>query len=40
MFYDRKGCKNRDAIVRSIADFEGPDVLVCLSSFKMLSWFC
>ena len=38
-FQDRMGCKEGDAIVRSIADFEVPDVLVCLSSFKMFSWF-
>ena len=33
------GCKEEDTIVRSIADFEVPDVLVCLPSFKMFSWF-
>ena len=31
------GCKEGDA--RSVADFEMPDVLVCLPSFKMFSWF-
>ena len=37
-FQDRMGmgCKKEDAIVRSIADFEVPDVLVCLPSFKCL----
>ena len=39
MFKDRMGCKEGDAIVRSFADFEVPDVLVCLPSFKMFSWF-
>ena len=33
------GCKEGDAIVRSIADYEVPDVLVCVPSFKMFSWF-
>ena len=37
---DRMGCKEGDATVRSIADFKVPDVLMCLPSFKMLSWFC
>ena len=38
-FQDRMGYKKGDAIVRSIADFEGPDVLVCLPSFEMFSCF-
>ena len=38
-FQDRVGCKEGDAIVRSITDFEVPDVLVCLPSFKMFSFF-
>ena len=38
-FQDRMSCKEEDAIVRSVADFEVPDVLVCLLSFKMFSWF-
>ena len=38
-FQDRMGCKEGDAIVKPNADFEVPDVLVCLSSFKMFSWF-
>ena len=33
------GYKEGAAIVRSIADLEVPDVLVCLPSFKMLSSF-
>ena len=37
-FQDRMGCKEGDATVRSVADFEVPDVLVCLPSFKMFSW--
>ena len=28
-FQDRIGCKEGDTIVRSIAEFEVPDVLVC-----------
>ena len=36
-FQDRMGCKEGDAIVRSIADFEVPGVLVCLPLFKMFS---
>ena len=36
---DRVGCEEGDAIVRSIADFELPDVPVCLPSFKMFSFF-
>ena len=36
-FPDRMGFKEEDAIVRSVADFEVPDVLVCLRSFKMFS---
>ena len=39
MFKDKMGCKEGDAIVISIADFEMPDVLVCLLSFKMFSFF-
>ena len=39
MFQDRMSCKEEDAIVISIADFEVPDVLVSLPSFKMLSFF-
>ena len=35
----RMGCKEGGAIVRLITDFEGPDVLVCLRSFKMFIWF-
>ena len=38
-FQDRMGCKEGDAMVRSIADFEVPDIHVCLPSFKMFSWF-
>ena len=38
-FQDRMGCKEGDAIMMSIADFEVPDVLECLPSFKMFSWF-
>ena len=38
-FHDRMGCKKRDAIVMSFADFEVPEVLVCLPSFKMFSFF-
>ena len=37
-FPDRMGCKEGDAIVRSIVDFEVSDVLVCLPSFKMFSF--
>ena len=37
-FQDRKGCKEGDAIVRSIVDFEVPDVLVCFPSFKISGW--
>ena len=29
-FQDRMSCKEEDAIVRSVADFEVPDFLVCL----------
>ena len=36
---DRMGCKEDDAIVRLIADFEVPDVLVCIPSLKMFSCF-
>ena len=38
-FQDRMGCKEGEAIVRSIADFELPDVLVPLPSFKIFSRF-
>ena len=38
-FQDRMGCKEEDANVESNADYEVPDVLVCLPSFKMFSWF-
>ena len=38
-FQDRMGCKKGDATVGSFDDFEVPDVLVCLPSFKMFSWF-
>ena len=38
-FQDRRGCKEEDAIVRSDADFEVSNVLVCLPSFKMFTWF-
>ena len=38
-FQDRFGSKEGDAIARSIADFEVPDVLVCLPLFKMFTWF-
>ena len=38
-FQDTMGCKEGDAIVRSIADFEVPNVFVCLPSFKMFSFF-
>ena len=38
-FQDRMGCKEGDDNVKSIADFEVPDFLVCLPSFKMFSWF-
>ena len=38
-FQDRMGCKEGDVIVRSIADFEVPDVLVCLPLFKIFSFF-
>ena len=38
-FQDKMGCKEGDANVRSIGDFEVLDVLVCLPSFKMFSWF-
>ena len=36
---DRMGCKEGDAMVRSIADFQVPDVIVCLPSFKMFRCF-
>ena len=36
---DRMGSKKSDAVMRSIADFEVPDVLVFLPSFKMFSCF-
>ena len=39
IFQVRMGCKEGDPIVRSIADFEVPDNLVCLPSFKKFSWF-
>ena len=39
-FQHRMGCKEGDAIVRPNADFEVPDVLVFLPSFKMLFGFC
>ena len=38
-FQDMMGCKERDAFVSSISDFDVPDVLVCLPSFKKFSWF-
>ena len=38
-FQDGTGCKEGDDFVRSIADFELPDVLVCLWSFEMFSFF-
>ena len=38
-FQDRLGCEEGNAIVRSIADFEVPDVLVCFPSFEMFKWF-
>ena len=37
-FKNRMGCKKWDAILRSTAHFEVPDVLVCFSSFSMFSW--
>ena len=39
IFQDGMGCKEGDAILRSIEDFEVPDILVCLPSFKMFNWF-
>ena len=38
-FQDRMGCKEGDVIVSSIADFEFPNVFVCLPSFKMFSCY-
>ena len=38
-FQDRMSCKEGGAIVRSIADFELPNVLVCLPSFKIFMCF-
>ena len=38
-FQHRMSCKEGNAIVRSIADFEVPDILVCLPSFKYLVFF-
>ena len=38
-FQNRMGCKEGNAIVRSVTDFEVPDVLVCLPSFKIFSLF-
>ena len=38
-FQDSMGCKEGDAIVRSTANSEVPDVLVCLPSFKIISYF-
>ena len=38
-FQDKVGCKEGDVIVRSVADFEVPDVRVCLPSFKMFRLF-
>ena len=37
-FQDRIGCEEGDVNMMSIVDFEVPDVLVCLPSFKMFSW--
>ena len=38
-FQYRMGCKEEDAIVRSIAVSEVSEALVCLPSFIMSSWF-
>ena len=38
-FQDRMACKESDDCVKSTADFEVHNVLVCLPSFKMFSGF-
>ena len=38
-FQEGIGCKEWDATVRSITDFEVPDVFVYLPVFKIFSWF-
>ena len=38
-FQIRMGCKEWNATVCTVADFEVPDVLACRPSFKMFIWF-
>ena len=38
-FHDMMGCKEGYVFMRSMVDFEEPDVRVCLPTFKLLSWF-
>ena len=38
-FKDRMSSKGGDATVRSITDFDVPDIIMCLPSLRMFSWF-
>ena len=38
-FQERTGCKEGEAYAKSISELEVPDVVLCLPSPRMFTWF-